>query len=96
MRFFRERKTGRFDLHVARLGFGLNINVKAGENSGRKLLHDFVVLSLESAKMNGVRAEVRAPNASEQKSTESRNTIVAWVTQPGQIGPLQAVGGWIR
>lgn len=27
-----------YDVHVARLGFEININVKAGENSGRKLL----------------------------------------------------------
>ena len=84
------------DLHVARLGFGLNINVKAGENSGRKLLHDFVVLSLETAKINGGKAELRAPSVSEQKDANARGAIVAWVTQPGQIEPLQAVGGWIR
>ena len=41
-----------YDVHVARLGFDLNINVKAGENSGRKLLHDFVVLSLADAPLN--------------------------------------------
>ncbi|MEO7724602.1 MAG: hypothetical protein ABIU29_07945 [Chthoniobacterales bacterium] len=81
---------------MARLGFGLNINVKAGENSGRKLLHDFVVLSLESAKMTAGKAELGAPGASKQKDANARGAIVAWVTQPGQIEPLQAVGGWIR
>ena len=33
-----------YEVHVAQLGFGLEINVKAGENGGRKLVHDFVVL----------------------------------------------------
>ncbi len=84
------------DLHVARLGFGLNINVKAGENSGRKLLHDFVVLSLETAKMNGGKAELRSPAAGPKEDASSRSAIVAWVTEPGGIEPIQAVGGWVR
>ncbi len=83
------------DLHVARLGFGLNINVKAGENSGRKLLHDFVVLSLETMKMSGGKAELRATHAAKEDAN-SRSAIVAWVTEPGQIEPIQAVGGWVR
>ncbi|MBA2744203.1 MAG: DUF1223 domain-containing protein [Chthoniobacterales bacterium] len=83
------------DLHVARLGFGLNINVKAGENSGRKLLHDFVVLSLETAKMTSEKGEVRLPAASPQAG-DARTAIAAWVTEPGALEPIQAVGGWVR
>ncbi len=83
------------DLHVARLGFGLNINVKAGENSGRKLLHDFVVLSLETVKMNAGKADVRLP-ALPPQAADARTAIAAWVTEPGQLEPIQAVGGWLR
>ena len=88
-----ESKT--LELHVARLGFGLNINVKAGENSGRKLLHDFVVLSLDTAKMVGGKAELAA-NAVKSQDANSRSAIVAWVTEPGQTDAIQAVGGWVR
>ena len=84
------------DLHVARLGFGLNINVKAGENSGRKLLHDFVVLSLDTAKMAGGKAELTAAAVAKQPDANSRSAIVAWVTEPGQPEPIQALGGWLR
>lgn len=83
------------ELHVARLGFGLNINVKAGENSGRKLLHDFVVLSLVDGKMAGGKAELSSPEGSTPKDANSRTALVAWVTAPGQIEPIQVVGGWI-
>ncbi|CAN5644105.1 DUF1223 domain-containing protein [soil metagenome] len=83
------------ELHVARLGFGLHINVKAGENSGRKLLHDFVVLSLETTKMNDGRAELRVAIAGKDEAN-SRSAIVAWVTEPGQLEPIQAVGGWLQ
>ena len=40
-----------YEIHVACLGFALRTNVKAGENRGRKLLHDFVVLSLTNEDM---------------------------------------------
>jgi hypothetical protein len=84
------------ELHVARLGFGLNINVKAGENSGRKLLHDFVVLSLDTATMNAGKAELRMAPAPERAAAASRTAIAAWLTEPGQMEPIQAVGGWLR
>lgn len=85
------------ELHVARLGFGLNVSVKAGENRGRKLRHDFVVLSLAATEMNGGKAELRAPVAAvPNEEANSRGAIAAWVTEPGQIEPIQAVGGWLR
>ncbi len=84
------------ELYVARLGFGLNINVKAGENSGRKLVHDFVVLSLDTAKMVDGKAEISAPSAAKQQDANARSAIVAWVTEPGQTEAIQAVGGWVR
>ncbi len=84
------------ELHVARLGFGLNINVKAGENSGRKLLHDFVVLGLETAKMTGGKTETRLPVAAGQQDAKLRYGLSAWITEPGQIEPIQAVGGWLQ
>jgi len=84
------------ELHVARLGFGLNVSVKAGENRGRKLLHDFVVLLLETAKMSGGKAELRTSPAGAKQDANSREAIAAWLTEPGQIEPVQAVGGWLR
>ncbi len=84
------------ELHVARLGFDLQINVKAGENSGRKLLHDFVVLSLDTAKMNDGKAELRLSRGGAKEAAISRRALVAWVTEPGQMEPIQAVGGWVQ
>ena len=81
-------------LHVARLGSDLNINVKAGENRGRKLQHDFVVLSLETTKMTaGVKTEMRLPPL-HSHAAGARTAIVAWVTEAGALEPIQAVGGW--
>ena len=82
-----------FDVHVARLGFDLNINVKAGENSGRKLLHDFVVLSLADAPLNGGSKELRLAAG---PGDPTRQASAAWVTESGQLDPVQATGGWLH
>jgi len=82
-----------YDVHVARLGFDLNINVKAGENNGRKLLHDFVVLSLTDGPLNSGKAELRLVESA-AKPAGAREAIAAWITERGKIEPIQAVGGW--
>jgi hypothetical protein len=84
------------ELHVARLGFGMTINVKAGENSGRKLQHDFVVLAMESTRMTDGEAELTSPTTLRPQEASSRSAIAAWVTEPGKLEPIQAVGGWLR
>ena len=78
------------DLHVATLGFGLATKVTAGENNGRSLRQDFVVLSLVNEKMSGGQSEMPL-------TTDSRvGAIAAWITAPNQIEPIQAAGGWLR
>ena len=83
------------DLHVARLGFGLNIQVKAGENSGRKLLHDFVVLSVDRAKMTAGSAELRLSAKPPAAAASASTAVAAWLTAPGEMEPIQVVGGWL-
>jgi hypothetical protein len=86
---------GRYDIHVARLGFGLGMDVTAGENSGRKLMHDFVVLGLTNETMKVGVKELQLPALSKIPTIDPRTAIAAWVTQAGQIEPIQAVGGWL-
>jgi hypothetical protein len=83
-----------YEIHLARLGFGMSTNVKAGENSGRKLRHDFVVLSLTNEAMQGGAKELRFPAAASGQTGE-RGALAAWVTEVGQMEPIQAVGGWL-
>jgi hypothetical protein len=78
------------DLHVAMLGFDLNTKPSAGENNGRNLRHDFVVLSVVNEKMSSGKAEIHL-------ATDSRaGAVAAWITAPNQLEPIQAVGGWLR
>ena len=89
--------TGRhYEIHVARLGFALGVDVTAGENNGRKLVHDFVVLGLTNEGMKSGSKELRLPAESSRQVANSRSAIAAWVTQAGQIEPIQAVGGWLQ
>jgi hypothetical protein len=78
------------DLHVAMLGFDLSTKVTAGENSGRDLHQDFVVLALTTEKMSDGKAEIHL-------TPESRaGAIAAWITASNQLEPIQATGGWLR
>ena len=89
-------KTGDFEVYLARLGFGLNINVRAGENSGRSLHHDFVVLSLTHEKLAPASQELHFPPAAvEAASRPDRIALAVWITNAGDIRPLQATGGWL-
>jgi len=85
-----ESGTRDVDLHVVTLGFDLTTKVTAGENNGRSLRQDFVVLSLVNQKMSDRKAEIAF-------NPDSRaGAIAAWVTAPNQTEPIQAVGGWLR
>ena len=84
------------DVYVARLGFGMNINVRAGENSGRNLRHDFVVLSLAHEKLGPGTSEIHLPSRKLDAATRpSRSAIAAWITTAGTLAPIQAAGGWL-
>lgn len=84
------------EAHVAILGFGISTDVKAGENHGRKLEHDFVVLGYERAHLvkSGDRYAVRIKRPA-LKNSAPRLGIAAWVNRTGDQRPLQSVGGWL-
>lgn len=84
-------------LHITRLGFDLATQVEDGENNGRLLKHDFVVLghAEHELKLNGSTHErtVELPPA---RISADREAVAIWVTRHGDPRPLQAAGGWIN
>ena len=78
------------DVHIAELGFDLMTKVSAGENNGRNLKQDFVVLSLANEKISDGKGEFAF------KPDPRAGAIAAWVTSPNQLDPIQAIGGWIK
>jgi hypothetical protein len=71
--------------------------VKAGENRGRKLQHDFVVLTLAkaSSKRSGDSFQAELSLIPASRVLLKRSAVAAWVTRRGDLQPLQAVGGWL-
>jgi hypothetical protein len=84
----------RLDIHAAQLGFGLTSDVTAGENNGRKLVHDFVVLGLTTESMKSNTKDMRLIPPSIKSPGDPRTAVAVWVSEAGKLEPLQAIGGW--
>lgn len=81
-------------LTVAVLGFGLQSAVQSGENRGRILKHDFVVLGMQKYRSNDGSWQGQLPSAQPQQG-EERQAVVAWLSYGNQLQPQQATGGWL-
>ncbi len=88
--------TAAFTGNVSLLGMGLASSVMRGENAGRQLQHDFVVLGMVSGKLvrqrNQLQLTLPLPHAT---NTAPRYAIAAWVSFGADPAPSQAVGGWL-
>ena len=82
------------EVHVALLGGGISSSVRAGENEGRTLHHEFVALALKTARIAGGTAELNLPKPA--PAGVARQALAVWVTRPGELTPLQAAGGWLE
>ncbi|MDJ0941262.1 MAG: DUF1223 domain-containing protein [Woeseiaceae bacterium] len=83
-------------VHVAVLGMDLETRVRAGENRGRRLEHDFVALDVSITELEsttaGYRAVATLPADLEPGTSKA---LVAWVSRQDSQAPLQAVGGFL-
>lgn len=79
--------------HIAFLGMGLSSEVEAGENRGRSLVHDFVVLDKRAFDGQGEWQLVldERPAAEQQEMA-----LAVWVTKPGSLSVIQAAGGYLE
>lgn len=82
------------NLKVALLGFGLETHVNAGENRGRLLKHDFVVLDVVEQNSQNGNWRAKLPSSPHAKNAK-RLALVAWVSDPGKQRPIQITGGWL-
>lgn len=92
-----------YRINIALLGFDIRSSIDAGENRGRQLKQDFVVLSLqrefllnEKSVHDGKeqwRSRLHLPKTSSEHS--SQQALVAWVSQGNDPRPLQIAGGWL-
>lgn len=81
------------EYHIAVLGFDIQSQVKAGENTGRTLTHDFVALSHDSVSANNNQASLNL--AKSGRFNVGRRAIAIWVNGSDTIKPIQCIGGWL-
>jgi hypothetical protein len=89
-----------YEVHVALLGGGISSKVTAGENDGRVLTHEFVVLGLAQHRLSpdaaGAAVEANVPVPKPIVGDSTRSALAAWVVRRGDLTPIQATGGWLR
>ncbi len=83
-------------LYVAVLGFDQVTKVVAGENSGKALPHDFVVMGYKRTAMENIHGKLTAqltlPNVSRFDSPQK--ALVFWVSSTGNPTPIQVAADW--
>jgi len=85
------------EMHVAILGFDLKTEVRSGENGGRTLEHDFVVLGYRSLPtIREDSSHTASFTLPEPTVASNRKAIAAWLSAPGDPSPIQVVGGWLN
>ena len=87
----------RYEIHAALLAGGLDSEVQGGENSGRRLHHEFVVLDLIQIGMGGNTGASHGKFILDPKKFPSEKSLAmtVWVTVAGEMMPLQSTGGWL-
>jgi hypothetical protein len=86
-----------YEIHAALLAGGIVSDIKAGENAGRRLNHDFVVVNLVQIGMTTTSSIARGKFFLEFPRYNPGKTLAltVWVTHAGQLEPLQSTGGWL-
>ena len=91
-----DRSAAARTVSVALLGCDLNSKVKAGENNGRNLRHDFVALACQTKPLYADKSEGTASFELPAPPQDAKRLALAvWVEEPGHAGIQQATGGWL-
>jgi len=88
-------QTGPLMLHVAVLGFDIVTPVTSGENRGKTLTHDFVVLAWHTQRDNHAAHRWQFNRETVDWLQAHARAIAVWVSAAGDPTPLQATGGWL-
>ena len=87
---------GVLQVHVAVLGFNQITNVKRGENSGKNLPHDFVVMGYNSVPLklekNKLSTHINLPDT--RQFTSTKKALVFWVSELNNPSPIQVAANW--
>lgn len=79
-------------LHIAVLGMDLRSDIAAGENAGRQLTHQFVVLGRNKQMSDSGHWQSDLPKL---ENAATRKALVLWVSEADDPRPIQATGGYL-
>jgi len=82
-----------WELNVAVLGFKLESKVRSGENAGRRLKQEFVVLGYKRKDSSDGQWRMKLPQVKNEYATHTG--LAVWVNRKGEQTPVQATGGWL-
>lgn len=84
-----------YTVNVALLGNNVLSDVERGENSGRQLRHDFVVLDFVSKPVTKAEGFKSGPINLKSSTGDPAAAVVAWISaSDGSI--VQVAGGWLK
>lgn len=84
-------------LNVALLAFDQTTDVRRGENSGRQLIHDFVVIDYQQHVKQSWREHPQWTLENLNiENLQDFGAIALWVTAGNDPTPIQATGGWLK
>ena len=84
---FRGAPEARLIGHLTYLGLDIERDIRRGENAGKTLRHEFVVLEHVTVEGSGTLS------FDSHEVPAGADAIAAWVAAPGDLRPVQAVGG---
>ena len=84
------------ELTVAVLGMQLETRVRAGENKGRTLYHDFVALDVRTLRLRKHDGKFTATMQLDGIDADANQlALAAWVSSQRDQSPIQATGGYL-
>jgi len=89
-----DAKNAPYNLNVALLGMNIKSKVRAGENKGKSLKHDFVLLKQEMVSSKSPAWDFELPNDFLQSKYPDK-VFVVWIEGEMNPAPLQAVASYL-
>ena len=81
-------------VHIALLGMGFEEKIHFGENKGKRLMHDFVVLE-HKQKTNKQTKNTWVMDLPTSKIKAKKYAIAVWITEKNILDPIQITGAWL-
>jgi len=83
--------------HAVLIGFDLSSDVLRGENRGKNLKHQFVVLDYKNSDLKeSDKTFTTSIHLKKSTRESSQYGVAAWITKKDKISPLQSVGGFLK